>query len=139
MNISIDNNYKTESKTKTVKHPILSSTESKQLYEAGKKDKYCAVCVKTFYSAEKLRQHIEAIHEGLKHKCPHCYEEFSYKKFELSLHQKLRQIFTTSSKILLKTLSLDYLIYPYFAILFTYGMPPKFRLYGSGRVGKTCK
>ena len=100
----IDNTFKHETKTKNVKHPILSSMESKQLYEAGKKDKYCAVCVKTFYSAEKLRQHIEAIHEGLKHKCPHCHEEFSYKKFELSLHQKSFAIFTTSLKILLKYL-----------------------------------
>merc|ERR1719412_1232752 len=63
--------------------------ESKQLYEAGKKDKYCAVCVKTFYSAEKLRQHIEAIHEGLKHKCPHCHEEFSYKN-KLNKHIRNR-------------------------------------------------
>ena len=73
--------------SKNSNQQILTPVESKQLYEAGKKDRYCAVCLKTFYSIQNLKQHIEAIHEGLRHKCPHCNEEFSFKKFELSLHQ----------------------------------------------------
>ena len=65
---------------------ILNPVESKKLYEAGKKDKYCAICVKTFFSVQNLKQHIEAIHEGLRHKCPHCSDEFTFKRFKLSLH-----------------------------------------------------
>ena len=85
-----EDTIKNEPKSAGSKNPnqqILTSVESKQLYEAGKKDRYCAVCLKTFYSIQNLKQHIEAIHEGLRHKCPHCNEEFSFKKFELSLHQ----------------------------------------------------
>ena len=80
-------NYETtvgDSKNST--QQILNSVESKKLYEAGKKDKYCAICVKTFFSVQNLKQHIEAIHEGLRHKCPHCTDEFTFKRFRLSLH-----------------------------------------------------
>ena len=68
---------------------ILQPDDSKKIYEEGKKDKYCSVCDKSFFNIQNLKHHMEAIHEGLKHKCPHCNKEFGFKRFELSLRQIL--------------------------------------------------
>ena len=67
---------------------ILKPDDSKKVYEEGKRDNYCAVCDKTFFNVQNLKHHIEAIHEGVKHKCPHCSKEFGFKRFELSFQQK---------------------------------------------------
>ena len=73
---------------------ILQPDDSKKIYEEGKKDKYCSVCDKSFFNIQNLKHHMEAIHEGLKHKCPHCNKEFGFKRFELSLCQILLLLFS---------------------------------------------
>ena len=65
--------------------PIVDPNTSKKIYEDGKKDKHCSLCDKSFVTTQTLRNHMETIHEGLKHKCPHCDKEFGFQWFELSL------------------------------------------------------
>ena len=71
-----------KNETVNSKHPtpqILNPEEAKKLFEAGKMDKFCSLCDKSFGNIKSFKHHMETIHEGLKHHCPHCNKEFGYK------------------------------------------------------------